>query len=62
VLCADVSDCVVEQSIEILEDIAKGAQLPQKPLIVSERRILRTRSTDHNVGWTGRWSILASVL
>jgi len=62
VLCADVPDCMVEHSIAMLEDIAEAAQLPHKPLITSERRTLRTRSTDHNVGWSGRWSIPASAL
>ena len=62
VLCADVSDCMVEHSIEMLGNIAKVAQLPHEPLITSERRTLRSRSTDHIAGWSGRWQIPASAL
>ena len=62
VLCADVSDCMVEHGIRMLEGIAKASQLLRDPLIISERRTLRTRPADRNVGWSGQWPIRASVL
>ena len=71
VLCADVIDCMVVDGIETLERITKeeGAMggldyLLQKPLIISERRTIRTRYCDQNVGWSRLWSwgIAASAL
>lgn len=62
VLCADVSDCMVDHGIRMLKGIAKAAQLLPEPTITSERRTLRTRSTDHNVGCSGWWTIPASAL
>ena len=61
VLCADVSDCMVKHGIWMLKRIAKASQLPRDPLIVSERRTLRARSTDCNVGWSAQWPIHASA-
>ena len=50
VLCADVCDRVVERAIQWLEDFVKAGRMkgglsrfPYKPLIISERRLLRTR-------------------
>ena len=62
VLCADVSDCMVDYGIRTLKDIAKASQLPLDPLIISERRMLHTRSSDRNAGWSGRWPVRASAL
>jgi len=62
VLCADVSHCAMEHNMEMLKVIAKAAQLPHEPLIVSEIRTLRTRPLDCNVDWSGQWPITASVL
>jgi len=66
VLCADVFDCTVEDGIEILERIVKvmgGLDHPgQKPLIVSERRTLRSRYTDQNAGWSRSRAISAAAL
>jgi len=62
VLCADVSDSEMAHSMEVLEVIAKVAQLPHEPLIISEGRTLCTRSIDCNVGWSGNRPIVASAL
>ena len=69
VLCADISESSVGDVMKTLEDLVKAREveggldrLLYKPLIVFERRVLRTRSTDHNPGFSGRWSILASAL
>ena len=62
VLCADVSDGMMEQAIEMLEEIAEMVQLPREPLIVSERRTLRTRSADRNAGFSGQCPVDASAL
>ena len=62
VLCADVSEPLVAHSIETLEDIVDDVHPLRKPLILSERRTLRTRSTDRDVGWSREWSIPASAL
>ena len=50
VLCADVCDRVVERAIRELKDFVKAGRMkgglsrfPYKPLIISERRLLRTR-------------------
>ena len=51
VLCADVFDCAVDYSVEVLEQIAELAEKesghhPQKPLIISERRSHRILGSD----------------
>ena len=67
VLCVDAFDCMVEGSIEMLERVAKaegavgGFGRLQKPLIISERRTLRTCYMDYNTGWS-RGGVLASAL
>jgi len=68
VLCVDVFDCMVEDSMETLERVAKAEEvvggsdlLVQKPLIISERRTLRTCYMDQNPGWP-RMGISASAL
>jgi len=57
VLFADVSNYWVEHTIKRLERFVKAEKvkgglgpLPYKPLIISERQMLRTRHSDH-VGW-----------
>ena len=69
VLCADVFDCMVEDGINTLERIAKmeeaigGLDYPrQKPLIISERRTVRTRYTDYNAGDSRVLAIYATAL
>ena len=62
VLCTDVSDCMVEYAIEKLERIVKTGYLLYRPQIISERQTLRTRYTDHSVGWSGKWPMFASAL
>jgi len=71
VLCIDVVDCAVEQSLQVLEGLvevekAKGGfdYLFCEPLIISEIRSPRTRFLDTPVGWTGRpeLPIIASAL
>jgi len=41
VLCADVSDCMVEIGMGTLKRVVKDGQLPYEPLIICERRALR---------------------
>ena len=69
VLCADVFDCMVEDSIEKLEHIAKAEEvtwglgyLPQRPQITSERRTLRTNYMDQTAGFPRKQGIFASAL
>jgi len=64
VLCADVSGRMVEHAMETLERIVEGGidHLPSKPVIVSERRTIRTRYADHNMGWPREWFVVASAL
>ena len=62
VLCADVSDCMVEHGIGVLEGVAKAGEFPREPLVIAERRTVRTRSTDYNVGWARGGHIFASAL
>jgi len=67
VLCVDAFDCMVEGSIEMLERVAKaegavgGFGRLQKPLIISERRTLRSCYIDRNAGWS-REGVFASAL
>ena len=69
VLCADVSDCLVSHATGTLECIieaekAKGGldYLLCEPLIIFERRTVRTRYTDHSAGWSKKWYSNASAL
>ena len=71
VLCADVPGSPGDPKrvdMETLECIAKaegveeGLDCQYRPLIVFERRLLRTRPSDHNTGWSGKWWVLASAL
>ena len=69
VLCADVFDCMIEDSIEKLEYFAKAEEvtwglgyLPKRPQILFERRILRTHFLDQITGWTTKQGIYASAL
>jgi len=69
VLCADVFDCMVVDGIETLERIVKAESatggfgyLLQEPLIVFERRTLRTRYIDQNAGWSRNRAISATAL
>jgi len=57
VLCADVSDCIVERAIKALERFVKAGKLKgglshsfYEPLIISERRLLRGRASDYRAG------------
>ena len=66
-LCADVADCMVKHAMETLERIVEEGidHLPSKPVIVSERRTIRTRYTedhDHGMGWSSEWYVVASAL
>ena len=68
VLCVDVFDCMVEGSVEMLERAAivegvmgESERLLRKPLIISERRTLRTFYLDENAGWSGE-GVSASAL
>jgi len=69
VLCADVFNCMMESGIETLERIVEAEEargglgyLLQKPLVISERRTLRTRYIDQNAGWSRSRAISASAL
>ena len=69
VLCADVFDCMVEHAVQTLEHIVNTKEvnggldyLLCEPLIISERRTLRTRAADYNAGWSKRWFTPASAL
>ena len=62
VFCADVFDCMVEEGVETLERMVKEGHLSHEPLIISERRTLRTRYTDQSAGWSGGRAISASAL
>ena len=59
VLCVDVFDCMMEGGVKILERVGQaegavgGFGHLQKPLIISERRILRTCYLDQKAGWSG---------
>ena len=69
--CADVpgGPCIRKcADMETLECIAKaervegGLGCQYRPLVVFERRLLRTRPRDYNAGWSGKWWVLASAL
>jgi len=69
VLCADVSDHMVGHAVGKLERIAKAEKverglghLPYKSLVISERRILRTRDNDYHTGYSKKWAISACAL
>ena len=69
VLCADVSESSVKRVMEILEPISRAETVEggsdhmlYKPPIVVERRILRTRPTDNDVGFSWKEDIVASAL
>ena len=70
VLCADVSDYAMEWAIKALKHLVKVGKVtgelghfPYKPLIISERRLLRTRENDYHAGWSWRWEwVPASAL
>ena len=62
VLCADVSDRVVEYGVGVLERLVRAGQLPHEPLIISERRVLRIRYADRNMGWSPEGYSYASAL
>ena len=69
VLCVDVFDCMVEDGIETLGRFVKAEKvtggldyLLQEPLIMFERRSLRTRFVDHSGGWSVSEDIYGSAL
>ena len=69
VLCADVVDWMVDYAIQRLEYFVKAEKvkggldyLLYEPLVISERRTLRTRNKDHNVGWSKEYDIHASAM
>ena len=69
VFCVDVFDCMVEDGVEMLgcavktERVTGGLDyLFQEPLIISERRSLRTRFIDQSAGWSVTQPIYASAL
>ena len=60
VFCVDAVECMLEQSVHILETFVNEEKalrgfdyLLCEPLIVCENRLLRTRRSDFNAGWSG---------
>jgi len=69
VLCADVFNCVIKPAMRTLKHIVREEKekggldyLPYEPLIISERRTLRTRCTDHRAGGSRDSPVYASAL
>jgi len=69
VLCVDVFDCMVEGGIEALRRFVEAEKvkggldyLSQEPLIIFEKRSLRTRFVDQSPGWSMTRAIHASAL
>ena len=69
VLCADVFDCMAVDCLERLERVVKAEEgkgglgfLLQEPLIIFERRTLRTRYIDQNAGCSRTRAISAAAL
>ena len=69
VLCVDAAECTLEQSICIMEKIFKAQKakggfdfLLCEPLIICERRVIRTSPRDFIVGSYGRFNVPASTL
>ena len=70
VLCVDVPfDCMVEDGLETLGRFAKAEKVTggldylfREPLIISERRSLRTRFVDQNAGWSATRAVYGSAL
>ena len=62
VLCADVSDPMMEYGKGVLERVAKAGQFLHEPLVVAERRTLPARYTDYRVGWSNEGYIFNSAL
>ena len=68
-LCADVFDCMVEETVKTLKRFVKEEKergglnyLLHEPLIISERRTPRTRCADYYAGWSADWPVPASAL
>ena len=69
VFCADVFDCMVMDGLKTLERIVKAEEamgglgyLLQEPLVIFERRTLRTRYIDQNAGCSRSRAISATAL
>lgn len=62
VLCADVSDCMLEYAARILGGFVKAIGFSREPLIIYERRTIRTRDADNATGWSTKWDIPSSAL
>ena len=68
ILCADVVDFMVKHAVEILQRVVEagkaigGFSRLYEPLIISERRTLRTRHEDHQPGCLNMWYVPASTL
>jgi len=69
VLCVDVFDCMVEDGLEMLGRVVRAEKVTggldflfREPLIIFERRLLRSRFTDQGPGWSVTRAIYASAL
>jgi hypothetical protein len=68
VLCADVSDLIVEHAIEMLQRVVEAGKAMgglchlHEPLVISERRILITRYKDRIPGCVREWDVPDSAL
>ena len=68
VLCVDVLDCMAEEATRLLGDIVKAEEakggfdfLLSEPSVVCEKRVVRTRLSDFNVGYS-KSNVPASAL
>ena len=69
ILCADVFDCMMVDGIGTLKHIVEAEEatggfgyLLEEPLILFERRTIRTRYIDQNAGWSQSRGISATAL
>lgn len=69
VLCLDALDCLMDVSRELMKKTVKAVRrkggfdfLSCEPLVVCERRVLRSRATDNTLGVWKPWMISCSCL
>jgi hypothetical protein len=68
VFCVDVLDCMTEDATRLLGDIVKTEEakggfdfLLSEPSVICEKRVVRTRLSDFNVGYS-KSNVAASAL
>ena len=62
VLCADVSDCMVERAMKILEGVVEAEKVKEGLGNLCEPLIRTTRYGDFQIGRHERWPSYASAL